>query len=510
MKVEKIYGPPGTGKTTRLMQIIESLLDSGVDPRQIRLVSHTKKAVNEAVDRAIQKFLLPPEAFVNWSTLHAACFRALPIKSDRMITWQQMVDVAVACKLYCREADWSDDSEIVERAEEWTGNHAYYVYDLCRNHGLTPSEGWDLYSRHPHMKKDEFLRFVDFFEAWKQHKNMFDFADLLHFAVKDGQFPPCQYLIVDEAQDLSTLQWQVIDRMQEDASRVWIAGDDDQSIFGWSGARPENLIQRPGDESVLPHSWRLPRVIHAKAQEIIQRVQVRADKEWAPRDEQGVLEYVPRMDLLGKLQGDWMILGRNRRGLVKVVSELVEAGRFVDCCGLKFHALPDMDYVYAALMWEKIRRQQVLKKEQVMKMLDYMKSGGFKLPWGVKAKIRRTRREMWRRQDLIDAGVGVLDSWEKVMRPARSSRTTDMIIRAMREGVEDLEQGGSLRVSTIHRAKGGEADNVLLLTDMSRRSYDSYMQQSDEEHRVWYVGATRARHRLVIQEPTTSRAYHMR
>ena len=67
-----------------------------------------------------------------------------------------------------------------------------------------------------------------------------------------------------------------------------------------------------------------------------------------------------------------------------------------------------------------------------------------------------------------------------------------------RKGVS-LSTPGNTLISTIHGSKGGEADNVLLLTDYSKKVgevIDSV--DSDPEYRVWYVGATRAKHTLNI------------
>ncbi len=58
-----------------------------------------------------------------------------------------------------------------------------------------------------------------------------------------------------------------------------------------------------------------------------------------------------------------------------------------------------------------------------------------------------------------------------------------------------------INISTIHGAKGGEADNVMLLTDLSRKSQEAMERDSDDECRVFYVGATRAKENLHIIQP---------
>ena len=61
---------------------------------------------------------------------------------------------------------------------------------------------------------------------------------------------------------------------------------------------------------------------------------------------------------------------------------------------------------------------------------------------------------------------------------------------------EKLNQGPRIKVSTIHAAKGGEADNVILVLDNANKIRQAVMRsitKSDEEHRVWYVGTTSKR-----------------
>ena len=76
--------------------------------------------------------------------------------------------------------------------------------------------------------------------------------------------PPLKYLFVDEAQDLSAHQWQVIDMIQEVAKPIetYIAGDDDQAIFRWAGADIEHFIAMAKNDAntIIPltQSYRIP------------------------------------------------------------------------------------------------------------------------------------------------------------------------------------------------------------------------------------------------------------
>jgi DNA helicase-2/ATP-dependent DNA helicase PcrA len=74
-------------------------------------------------------------------------------------------------------------------------------------------------------------------------------------------------------------------------------------------------------------------------------------------------------------------------------------------------------------------------------------------------------------------------------------------LRAIEVRGHNLNKDPRINLSTIHGAKGGEADNVILLTDLSRKAQEAMEKNSDDECRVFYVGATRARNQLHIIQP---------
>lgn len=79
--------------------------------------------------------------------------------------------------------------------------------------------------------------------------------------------------------------------------------------------------------------------------------------------------------------------------------------------------------------------------------------------------------------------------------------------RACLANGESLTSTPRIQVSTIHRVKGGEADNVVLIPDMSTRPFDSV--NEDSEHRVLYVAVTRAKRTLTIIEPNNLKCYRV-
>ena len=74
-------------------------------------------------------------------------------------------------------------------------------------------------------------------------------------------------------------------------------------------------------------------------------------------------------------------------------------------------------------------------------------------------------------------------------------------IRAMRRNGESLKDNPRIQLSTIHSVKGGEEDNVVILPDLTMNTQKSYERNHDDENRLFYVGATRAKEHLHVVRP---------
>ena len=85
---------------------------------------------------------------------------------------------------------------------------------------------------------------------------------------------------------------------------------------------------------------------------------------------------------------------------------------------------------------------------------------------------------------------------------------TETYIRNMRANGEMINKNPRIKMSTIHGAKGGEADNVLLLQDLTGAAIETFSHDPDELHRLFYTGATRAKRELHVLDPRDfDRAY---
>jgi superfamily I DNA/RNA helicase len=118
------------------------------------------------------------------------------------------------------------------------------------------------------QRVEEFAeKYFQEYEFFKKSNNLADFNDVVFSVAKESfpaeKIPTFELLIIDEAQDLSALQWDVVTKLSNRAKESIIAGDDDQAIMESFGAAPHLFNEFPTTvpDKVLPVSYRLPKNI---------------------------------------------------------------------------------------------------------------------------------------------------------------------------------------------------------------------------------------------------------
>ena len=368
----------------------------------------------------------------------------------------------------------------------------------------------------------ELGEFASRWEQYKRSNRLLDFCDLIEQAVRDVRVPPFKpaVLFIDEAQDLNRMQMTLMREWGKHVEYFVLAADDDQTIYSWCGATPEAILDPdiPQDHKIfLKQSHRVPRLVHAKAVELIRQVSRRQAKEYEPRQADGAVRLVnahyksPENSLLSALM----------RHLEKGQSVMV---------------LASCSYMLQPVI-------AVLRKWGIPFHNPYRLSHGYWNPCGLGSKdsaASRTRSlikphpdfadeaQPWTFRDLQHWGAwlrnGVLhpNAVDRIENTPPSSEVNIEDLRQLfvpaslesllssfkgdvrellRWWTEHLDQGyrgrvqlvnnvvarngpgGLMRtpgvvVGTIHSVKGGEADVVFLYPDLSRAAQTSYEREA--------------------------------
>jgi DNA helicase-2/ATP-dependent DNA helicase PcrA len=243
----------GSGKTRTLTYRVAYLLENGIDPRNILLLTFTNKAARQMLDRVSS--LLPVDASGLWGgTFHSI--------GNRML------------RRHGRVLDYSSGFSIMDREDQKD-----LINTVVANAGIDPKEirfpkgdvlaeifSFAINTEQPmeEILAEKFPYFLPLldkikdvqarYEKKKKATNSMDFDDLLEKTLRmlkqneevagfyRRQF---QFVLVDEYQDTNKIQADLIDTLAQDHQNVMVVGDDAQSIYSWRGANFQNILEFP-------------------------------------------------------------------------------------------------------------------------------------------------------------------------------------------------------------------------------------------------------------------------
>lgn len=499
---EVILGPPGTGKTTEILNRLEEDLRT-IAPEQLALVSFTRKAVQEAVERVCKRFSLSRNRFVNFQTVHAMCYRQLGCTKNDLMTKQDFMELGEIFGYELTASINMEDGALILPDRE-KGSKILFIENLARSMRRPLKDVWKEAALD--ISWPEVERFAKGYETFKKQNGKMDFTDLLERYINEGTPLGVKHAYIDEAQDLSRIQWEVLQRCFSNADKVIIAGDDDQSIFKWSGADLQTFLKLEGTPCVLGHSYRLPAAVHGKAAAIIKRVKQRFDKKFTPTEKEGSVKYVTSLDHV-KIdpEAKTLVLVRNVYLLNPVYEALKVRGLNFTGRG-SFQSINE-EHVKAILAWEALRKGDAIHLEAVQAIYELLRVGDI-LGRGGKAELSRMTRseELFSWETLRDHyGLLALPIWHKALIGIPVEKREYYISMLRRK--QRLTAIANIHVNTIHGVKGGEADHVIIVSDMSRKTYEEMQRDPCSEHRVAYVAVTRSKQDLTIVLPQGKYSY---
>ncbi len=496
-----ILGPPGCGKTTYLLNQVQEEMANGTHPARIAYLSFTRKAAGEAITRAVERWGCDRKEFPYFRTLHSLAYQELGLTKQMIMGKAQYAAIGRALGLIFSDyMDWEEGLPVSAR----NGDQALYLTAMSRA-TLTPLEQQYRVTGSEQLDWFQLKQFADTLEQFKIDTGMIDFPDMLDLFLRNCQPLDIDVAFIDEAQDLSRQQWRMARHALSRAKRIYYAGDDDQAIYRWSGADVDAFLELPGERLVLDQSYRLPRHVHALCTGLAKRIARRIDKSWRPRAEDGQVSYLTTLSDLEWREGSYLWLARNRYALGRMEGVVRQAG-IPYTIGRR--AAIDPEAAQAIRTWERLRRGEAQPAAAIRGVYSFMRSGdgyrrGHKMLKGVPDNALLTLADLRNAHGLLRDDV-----WHEAL-VGIPAEEREFYLVARRRG-EKLLAAPRVHLSTIHGAKGGEADHVVLLSDMAARTFSEFQRAPDDEHRVAYVAASRARQTLSILQPQTLRAYDYR
>jgi len=485
-----VLGPPGTGKTTTLLNKVDTYLKE-TDPDKIGYFAFTQKAAYHARDEAIKKFNLTEDDLPYFRTLHSLAFRKLGLKKDQVMQPRHYKDLGKRLGFPVTYAEHQED-----HGGFFTSDSEFLqIINLAKVRNITLEQQ---YNKREHTQDLELNKLYDIAEAlriYKKEYNLIDFNDMILDFTKSDKSPKFDVVFIDEAQDLSLMQWDMTKSIWNKSEDSFIAGDDDQAIFKWAGADVDSFIALQDQMINLPliQSHRIPIKVHQLAMGIINRIKHRIDKKWQPKTNEGSLHRHFDIDSVDMSSGEWLILARTKHMLKEIEDTLYRKGLYYETRHKRSY---EKDIQEAATDWEHLRQGQLLNYKQIEKIYGYMspEHRDKTLMQGM------TKGSFYGIDQLTkDFGLKTKKVWFEAFNDAGSRRIE--YLRKMRANGEQLNKKPRIELSTIHAAKGGESQNVVLLTDLTKTTLDTYEKNPDDENRLFYVGATRTKENLHIIAP---------
>ena len=463
----KVVGPPGTGKTRRLLNNVQRYTDIGVPISKIGYFAFTRKAANEARDRFLKiRTDLTKKDVKYFQTLHSLAFNRLGLKEENVMQELNYKAIGETCGIQIRYASYETNN--------WNGifssNSEYLtMINLARVRQISVTDQLDRNEHLSRIERDKLEAIEKEINNYKKVYGLIDFTDMIQKFLDKDVVPDLDVIFVDEAQDLSLIQWSMINKIEQDTKcDVWIAGDDDQAIFGWVGADVDSFINYEAEEIPLKQSERVPTSIQKMALNVIERIQEnRIDKEYFPKSESGEIFERYKLTDIDMSTGDWLILTRTKSILKSIPTYLKKKGYFFETA---------QGNSIGKSLYEDTKHWYNLQK-----------------------KISIPDIHLQRVKERIKGSMNLSLKWYDAFNNVSESQITYMRLLLLNN--EDPTGTPRIKVSTIHGAKGGEATNVVLFlneTENTVKGARKSIAKRDEEYRVWYVGLTRSMKNLYL------------
>ena len=471
----------GTGKTRRLIEEVSKELETR-RPEELSFVTFTRKGAEEGLRRVCSKLMYEPEDLPYFRTLHSLTFHALNLKANQMFGRLDQ-------RKFNKEYGYNVNRCEVDTGKVSASKDSQYLdfYDMERSGALTSKQLVEA-----DIEQGYYKQIVKHYEEYKTREQKVDFFDCLIKYVENGEALPVKVAMIDEAQDITALQWRVIEKAFARAEKIIIAGDDKQSIYAYSGARPDFLIQLSKQFPVehLSMSYRIPYSVYKLSVAITNFIGEKTEQKAEPREENG-------------------------EGMIMQLNELDRIVNFIDEDCIKNDPEHTAWYILARNNCFLEEPKKVLEDN----LIPYWTAEGFFMGGEIMKRLKDYEgfslegyRDSKKKED-FQRKFGIEDFSKPFTETNLFTEGRKWVYASYIEkyGLKKLEEmckwNPQVLVSTIHHVKGGEAKNVAVMLDTTRRTKGNIFNSIDEELRILYVGVTRAKENLFLIDSKNGDGY---
>ena len=502
--VKKIMGPPGTGKTYRLVNhyLKKELEEYKTDPEKIAYITFSRAAAGEAEERITELF--PDTKLKYISTMHAMGMRQSNIDANTQLLtgkkWNRFKQEYL---------EWQNIS--FETTVDAAGNPRYQnthlqIIQYSRSKLISIEDAAVELQKHHDIDVDSTIQLETDLKSFKEGTNMVEFYDMINKFVEEDRCPPLDVIFLDEAQDLSAHQWKCFDYIKLKCKRAYMAGDDDQTIYGFQGADANCFMAQEGERDDQEISRRVPKTVHKEAIKILNQLTTRIDKKWVPRDAEGAVYPNYTLDEIDFTTGKWMILARTNKLLVNISEHFYSLG-------IRFKAktntrLPN-SVVEAYQVWTRLNQGAFVSGEEAQTVYQYLvvKKGHVARGFSDGKSLQNVKSIDL---DKLKQEHGLLidGDWKQL----HIAEQYKEYMQTLLERGDDLMKKPNIELLTLHGSKGRECENICLFPDYGAEGQDEFINRNayedpDPEHRLFFVGITRAKENLYLMQPTSDYYY---
>ena len=470
-----------THNTRRLIEEVSKELETR-RPEELAFVTFTRKGAEEGLKRVCSKLMYEPEDLPYFRTLHSLTFHALNLKANQMFGRLDQ-------RKFNKEYGYNVNRCEVDTGKVSASKDSQYLdfYDMERSGALTSKQLVEA-----DIEQGYYKQIVKRYEEYKAREQKVDFFDCLIKYVENGEALPVKVAMIDEAQDITALQWRVIEKAFARAEKIIIAGDDKQSIYAYSGARPDFLIQLSKQFPVehLSMSYRIPYSVYKLSVAITNFIGEKTEQKAEPREENG-------------------------EGMIMQLNELDRIVNFIDEDCIKNDPEHTAWYILARNNCFLEEPKKVLEDS----LIPYWTAEGFFMGGEIMKRLKDYEgfslegyRDSKKKED-FQRKFGIEDFSKPFTETNLFTEGRKWVYASYIEkyGLKKLEEmckwNPQVLVSTIHHVKGGEAKNVAVMLDTTRRTKGNIFNSIDEELRILYVAVTRAKENLFLIDSKNGEGY---